>query len=246
MPRLFIGNLGHDCRPKDIEKLFKAYGPVRNVNIKGKYGFVELDEAEDAEDAVQDLDGKSFNGGRIRIEFANAYSDEKRKGGSRERESRRDSSRERDGRRYSDGRFRKSDFRVIVEGLSSHTSWQDLKDFMGKAGEVVYTSVQRPRAGEGLVEFGDRKSMQYALKELDGERLDGYKISLRRENESSNSRSRSRSRSRRRKRSRSGSRRRGERRSRSRSPKRKGKRSRSRDSSKSSGRSSVRRSRSRS
>ena len=26
---------------------------------------------------------------------------------------------------------------------------QDLKDFMAKAGDVAYTSVQRPKAGEG-------------------------------------------------------------------------------------------------
>jgi hypothetical protein len=29
MPRLFVGNLGHDCRAKDIEKFFKSFGPVR-------------------------------------------------------------------------------------------------------------------------------------------------------------------------------------------------------------------------
>jgi hypothetical protein len=28
---------------------------------------------------------------------------------------------------------------------------QDLKDFMAKAGDVAYTSVQRPKAGEGYV-----------------------------------------------------------------------------------------------
>jgi hypothetical protein len=39
----------------------------RNINIKGKYGFIELDEAEDAEDAVKELDGKSFNGGRYAV-----------------------------------------------------------------------------------------------------------------------------------------------------------------------------------
>jgi hypothetical protein len=44
------------------------YWPVcRNINIKGKYGFIELDEAEDAEDAVKELDGKSFNGGRYAV-----------------------------------------------------------------------------------------------------------------------------------------------------------------------------------
>jgi hypothetical protein len=41
----------------------------RNINIKGKYGFIELDEAEDAEDAVKELDGKSFNGGRYAIPY---------------------------------------------------------------------------------------------------------------------------------------------------------------------------------
>jgi hypothetical protein len=39
----------------------------RNINIKGKYGFIEFDEAEDAEDAVKELDGKSFNGGRYAV-----------------------------------------------------------------------------------------------------------------------------------------------------------------------------------
>lgn len=29
MPRLFLGNLGHDCRSRDIEKLFKDYGTIR-------------------------------------------------------------------------------------------------------------------------------------------------------------------------------------------------------------------------
>jgi hypothetical protein len=32
-------------------------------------------------------------------------------------------------------------------------SLQDLKDFMAKAGDVAYTSVQRPKAGEGYVLF---------------------------------------------------------------------------------------------
>jgi len=37
MPRLFLGNLGYDCRTSDIERMFKGYGDVRNINIK-KYG----------------------------------------------------------------------------------------------------------------------------------------------------------------------------------------------------------------
>ncbi len=38
--RVFIGNLPHDVREKDIERFFDRYGRVRNIFIKnGKYGF---------------------------------------------------------------------------------------------------------------------------------------------------------------------------------------------------------------
>ena len=42
MPRLFLGNLGHDCRPHDIERVFKGFGQLRNMNLKGQYGFLEV------------------------------------------------------------------------------------------------------------------------------------------------------------------------------------------------------------
>ena len=59
---------------RDIEKFFRGYGDLRNINIKGQYGFLEIDDKEDAEDAIKDLNGKSFNGARIKIEFSYAYS----------------------------------------------------------------------------------------------------------------------------------------------------------------------------
>ena len=54
--------------------MFRGYGDLRNINIKGQYGFLEIDDKEDAEDAIKDLNGKSFNGARIKIEFSYAYS----------------------------------------------------------------------------------------------------------------------------------------------------------------------------
>ena len=32
-----MGNLGHDCRQRDIERLFRGFGELRNINIKVKY-----------------------------------------------------------------------------------------------------------------------------------------------------------------------------------------------------------------
>lgn len=124
MPRLFLGNLGHDCRQRDIERLFRGYGELRNVNIKGQYGFLELDDREDAADAIRDVNGKSFNGGsRIRVEYANAYTGNDQ-GGDRDRQGRGDRDRDTRGRRVSDGKYRRTNYRLIVENISSRTSWQ--------------------------------------------------------------------------------------------------------------------------
>lgn len=48
---------------------------------------------------------------------------------------------------------------------------------MRKAGEITYTNTNQPRA-EGIVEFGSRRDMEYALEKLDGEELDGRRIRL--------------------------------------------------------------------
>jgi len=201
MPRLFLGNLGHDCRDRDVEKFFRGYGDLKHVNIKGLYGFVEMDDKRDAEDAIRDLNGKSFNGGRIRIEFAQGNDrggDRDRRGGGWDRRDRGDNHR---GRQISDGKFKRTNYRLVVENLSSRTSWQDLKDFMRKAGDITYTTVNRGTRGEGLVEFSDREGMEYALKELDDTKLDGSRIRLKEERKDSRSRSRSNRRGNRRSRS---------------------------------------------
>jgi len=192
MPRLFLGNLGHDCRQRDIEKIFRGYGELKNINIKGQYGFMEIEDRDDAEDAIKDINGKSFNGGRIKVEFSHAYSgnDRDRRSGGR---GGRDFDRDRGGsRRVSDGKFRRTNYRLVVQNISSGTSWQDLKDHMKQAGEIIYSTVNRNNAREGLVEFKHKEDMERALDELDDSKLDGRRIKLV-EEQRSPSRSRSRS-----------------------------------------------------
>jgi len=188
MPRIFIGNLGHDCRQRDIEKLFRGYGELKNINIKGQYGFMEIEDRDDAEDAIKDINGKAFNGGRIKVEFSYAYS-----GSDRDRRSGgRGFDRDKGGRRVSDGKFRRTNYRLIVQNISSGTSWQDLKDHMKTCGEIIYSTVNRVNSREGLVEFKHREDMERALDELDDSKLDGRRIKLVQES-LSESRSRSRS-----------------------------------------------------
>jgi len=180
-----MGNISDDVRERDVEKFFKGYGRVRNIVLKNGYGFCEFDDSRDAQDAVKELDGKSWFGARVRIEFSR----DSRGGDDRRGRS--------PPRRRGNPPGRRTGYRVLVENLSSRTSWQDLKDFMRQAGEIMYTNTHHIRSGEGIVEFGTRSDMEYALDKLDGSELDGRRIKLFEESKKgSPSRSRSRDRSR--------------------------------------------------
>ncbi|KAH8549883.1 hypothetical protein BGW37DRAFT_501098 [Umbelopsis sp. PMI_123] len=185
--RIYIGHLNRDAQKRDIEDLFAGQGQIRDINLKNGFGFVEFEDSKAAEDAVSNFNGKDLLGERIVVELAK---------GTR-RETGRDRRDDRGGRR-DDRRTRRNDngprYGVIVENLAVGTSWQDLKDFMRKAGEVSYADVRRDREGEGIVEFSSYDSMKNALKELDGVDLKGSRVTVRERRSTARSRSRSRSR----------------------------------------------------
>src|SRR5699024_1819231 len=106
----------------------------------------------------------------------------------------------------------RTNYRLIVENLSSRISWQDLKDYMRRAGEVTYADAHKQHRNEGVVEFASYSDLKNAIEKLDDTELNGRRIRLiedkkSRRSGSYSSRSRSRSRSQRRSRSRSRSRR---------------------------------------
>jgi len=194
--KVYLGNLSEDIRDRDVEKFLKGYGKIRNVVVKvtstgGTYGFCEFEDKRDAEDAVKDLDGKTYMGSRVRVEHARDSRGGGGWGGGGRSPPR--------GRGNPPGR--RTGYKINVENLSSRTSWQDLKDYMRQAGEITYTNTHHVRSGEGVVEFGSRSDMEYALDKLDGSELDGKRIKLIPEDQRGSLRSRSRSRSARRSRS---------------------------------------------
>jgi len=160
-------------------------------------------EKQDADDACEDLDGKEMDGGKVRVELARQDPRERSgyrrsRGGYRGQGYRNGYSGERRGDRRGPPGPRTGN-RLLVENISSRTSWQDLKDYFRTAGEITYTNVER--SGDGVVEFRDRKGLDYALKYKDELELDGRKLRVREEGyyrskRSSRSRSRSNSRSR--------------------------------------------------
>ncbi|KAG9283003.1 serine and arginine rich splicing factor 5b [Astyanax mexicanus] len=199
--RIFIGRLNPSAREKDVERFFKGYGRIRDIDLKRGFGFVEFDDPRDAEDAVYELDGKELCNERVTIEHARVRlrGGRGRGGGGRFPD--------RYGRGSQDSRRNpppmRTENRLIVENLSSRVSWQDLKDFMRQAGEVTFADAHRPKLNEGVVEFASHSDLKNALEKLSGKEINGRKIKLieaarkkSRSRSRSNSSSRSRSRSR--------------------------------------------------
>jgi len=138
--RVYIGNLGSDVRERDVEKFFKGFGKLGEISIKNGYGFVDFDDYRDADDAVHDLDGKDIRGVRVRVELARERRDrdrgdrrggrggdrfgDRRGGGDRRDFGDRRGGGDRGGRPRGAPPGRKTEYRLIVENMSSKTSWQ--------------------------------------------------------------------------------------------------------------------------
>lgn len=125
--RVYIGGLPYRVKERDIERFFRGYGKLREVLIKNGYGFVEFEDYRDADDAVYELNGKELCGERVSVEHA-------RGSGRRGRDDRNDRDyRDRGSRRSSwmdnnapprYGPPTRTDYRLVVENLSSRVSWQ--------------------------------------------------------------------------------------------------------------------------
>ncbi|EFH51175.1 hypothetical protein ARALYDRAFT_327556 [Arabidopsis lyrata subsp. lyrata] len=170
---IYVGNLPGDIREREVEDLFSKYGPVVQIDLKipprpPGYAFVEFEDARDADDAIYGRDGYDFDGHRLRVELAH--------GGRRSSHDARGSysGGGRGGRDGGDGGVRgrgpsrRSEYRVVVSGLPSSASWQDLKDHMRKGGEVCFSQVFRDGRGTtGIVDYTSYEDMKYAIKKLD-------------------------------------------------------------------------------
>ncbi|KAK3407416.1 hypothetical protein EUGRSUZ_K03474 [Eucalyptus grandis] len=166
---VYVGNLPGDIREREVEDLFRKYGPIAHIDLKipprpPGYAFVEFEDARDAEDAIHGRDGYDFDGHRLRVELAHGgrghssssdrHSNFGGGGGG--------------GRGGSRGVSRHSEYRVLVSGLPSSASWQDLKDHMRRGGDVCFSQVFRDSNGTtGVVDYTNYEDMKYAIKKLD-------------------------------------------------------------------------------
>ena len=76
--KVYVGNMNYKTSEDQLRDLFSQYGEVASVRIvKDKFtgrakgfGFVEMSDAESAKNAIDDLDGKEFDGRALRVNEA--------------------------------------------------------------------------------------------------------------------------------------------------------------------------------
>lgn len=82
--KLYVGNLKYSVVNKQLEELFAKHGQVKEVNIiAGKgFGFVEMATPEEAQKAMEALNGTDFDGRTLRI--GEAHPPKAKEGGGRD------------------------------------------------------------------------------------------------------------------------------------------------------------------
>lgn len=76
--RLYVGNLSFDSTESEIEEAFSAFGTVTSVKVitdrdTGRprgFAFVEMGSAEEAQSAIQAMDGTQLHGRSLRVSVA--------------------------------------------------------------------------------------------------------------------------------------------------------------------------------
>ena len=87
--KLYVGNLSFQAGDEALEELFATQGEVVSAKVitdreTGRargFGFVEMAKPEDAQKAIQNLDGQDFMGRNIRVSIAQPREDRPRTGG---------------------------------------------------------------------------------------------------------------------------------------------------------------------
>jgi RNA recognition motif-containing protein len=76
--RLYVGNLPYTLGSEELQELFEQFGAVRSAQVLSDretgrsrgFGFVEMDNDQEAEAAIESLDGKEHDGRRLTVNEA--------------------------------------------------------------------------------------------------------------------------------------------------------------------------------
>jgi RNA recognition motif-containing protein len=88
---IYVGSLSYKATEEDLRKEFEGFGQVESVNIitnrySGEsrgFGFVEMPNKDEAQSAIEGLNGRELKGRKINVNEAHPRSEGYRGGGRR-------------------------------------------------------------------------------------------------------------------------------------------------------------------
>jgi RNA recognition motif-containing protein len=89
--KLFVGNLSFDTTENDLQDTFAAFGTVteanlmidRTTNRSRGFGFVTMSTAEEAQKAIESMNGKDMGGRALTVNIARPREERPAGGGGR-------------------------------------------------------------------------------------------------------------------------------------------------------------------
>ncbi|TDH69194.1 hypothetical protein CCR75_002282 [Bremia lactucae] len=186
MARVYVGNLPENVRERDLTDRFERFGALVSINIKfpvrpPPFAHMNMKKMQVMHTRVicffahlvasnlmcQWEKSSTFAGSRIRVEISRGTTEPRPRG---------------------------TQYRVKITGLPDAMSWQDLKDFLRKGGDVVHSDVDH--RGSGTASFATPDEMRRAIRKLDGADVNGERVRIRQADVGRHSRSPSHSKSR--------------------------------------------------
>lgn len=87
--KLYVGNLPYSSTGEDLQQAFSAFGEIASANVvqdrdSGRsrgFGFVEMPNSDEANAAIEGMNGKDFNGRNLVVNEARPRTDRPRSGG---------------------------------------------------------------------------------------------------------------------------------------------------------------------
>jgi|GEM_PF-820705 RNA recognition motif-containing protein len=80
MINIYVGNLPYSVKSEELREAFEAYGDVASAEVifdrrtkrSRGYGFVEMNNDDDAREAISSLNGSDFQGRELRVDESQA------------------------------------------------------------------------------------------------------------------------------------------------------------------------------
>ncbi len=78
MTNIYVGNLDYGVSSEDLQELFEEFGSVASAKViidrdtkrsKG-FGFVEMENEDEAQEAIEELDGAEYEGRTLKVNVA--------------------------------------------------------------------------------------------------------------------------------------------------------------------------------